>query len=104
MLESTPAPSLWQRLLSSLLGVLALVGATLMMVGALLLGLLLALGVMLWALLRGRRPGAVNLRWGTMPGRRGFGRPADPAPPGEVVDVQVRELRDTQDSRERPLP
>ena len=69
-----------------------LIGATLLMLGALLLGLLLAGGVVLWALLRGRRPGPVNIRWGRMPGTRGFGRP----PVGEVVDVQARDVSDAK--------
>jgi hypothetical protein len=90
MLDATPNPSLWQRTVSAAIRTVLLVSATLLMLGALLLGLLLASGVVLWALLRGRRPGPVNIRWGRMPGARGFGRP----PVGEVVDVQAREVSD----------
>ena len=86
----TPTPSLWQRTVSAVAGTFLLVGATLLMLGALLLGLLLATGVVGWSLLRGRRPGPVNIRWGRMPGARGFGRP----PTGEVVDVQARDVSD----------
>jgi hypothetical protein len=89
MLHAPPKLSLWQRTVSALLRTALLVGVTLLMLGALLLGLLLASGVVLWTLLRGRRPGAVNLRWGRMPGAHGFGRP----PSGEVVDVQAREVQ-----------
>lgn len=83
-----PHPSLWQRTVSSLLRLVLLAGATVLMIAALLMGLVLASGVVVWALLRGRRPPAVNLRWGRMPGARGFGRlVAD-----EVIDVQAREV------------
>lgn len=88
-MHATPNPSLWQRTWSALWRTVLLVSATLLMLGALVLGLLLASGVVLWAVLRGRRPGPVNLRWGRMPGARGFGRP----PSGEVVDVQAREVQ-----------
>ena len=83
-------PSLLQRMLSAVLGFALLVGGTLLMLGALLLGLVLASGVVLWALLRGRRPGPVNLHWGRMPRPRGFG-PRAPGQ-GDVVDVQAREV------------
>jgi hypothetical protein len=90
MLDATTNPSLWQRAVSAVIRTILLVSATLLVLGALLVGLLLASGVVLWALLRGRRPGPVNIRWGRMPGARGFGRP----PAGEVVDVQAREVSD----------
>lgn len=80
--------SLPQRLLSALLRFVLVVGGMMLMAGALLLGLVLASGVVLWALLRGRRPGPVNLRWGGMPRPRGFG----PRATGDVVDVQAREV------------
>ena len=81
-------PPLLQRIWDTLLNAVLLAGGMLLMLGALLLGLLLATGVLLWALLRGRRPGPVNLHWGRMPRPRGFG----PRPGGEVVDVQAREV------------
>lgn len=87
-LSSTAPLSLPQRLLSALLRFALIIGGTILMIGALLLGLVLASGVVLWALLRGRRPGPVNLRWGGMPRPRGFG----PRTTGEVVDVQAREV------------
>ena len=85
----SPNPSLGQRTVSALLRVVLLISATVLMIGAMLLGLVLASGVVLWALLRGRRPGPVNLRWGHMPRARGF---AQRPPRGEVVDVQAREV------------
>jgi hypothetical protein len=75
-------------LLSAVLRTVLVIFGMLLMLGALLLGLVLATGVVLWALLRGRRPGPVNLRWGYMPRPRGFGQ----KPSGEVVDVQAREV------------
>jgi hypothetical protein len=86
--SSTALLSLPQRLLSAGLRFALIVGGMILMLGALLLGLVLASGVVLWALLRGRRPGPVNLRWGYMPRPRGFG----PRAYGEVVDVQAREV------------
>ena len=88
MMHPSPNPSLWQRTVSALQRIVLLIGATVVMAGALLLGLVLASGVVLWALLRGRRPAAANLRWGRMPRAGGFGGPMD----GDVVDVQVREV------------
>ena len=76
-------PSAMQRALGMLARTVLWIAALLLMFTALLLGLLLAGGVVLWALLRGRRPGPVNLRWGAMPRPRGFGQ----RPAGEVVDV-----------------
>ena len=88
----SPAPSLLQRMLASIVRFVLVLGGMLLMAGALLLGMVVATGVVIWALLRGRRPGPVNLRWGTMPRPRGFGPPAG----GEVVDVQVREVDTTR--------
>jgi hypothetical protein len=88
MMQAPAHPSLWQRTVSALLGTVLALCAVVLVIGALLLGLVLASGIVLWALLRGRRPGPVNLRWGGMPGARGFGRPEG----GEVVDVQAREV------------
>lgn len=88
MMHVSPNPSLWQRTVSALLRIVLLISATVLMIGAMLIGLVLASGVVLWALLRGRRPGPVNLRWGRMPRTGGFGQPMD----GDVVDVQAREV------------
>lgn len=93
--QSPSAPaSLPQRLLSAVLSAVLVVGGMLLMLVALVMGLVLAGGVVLWALLRGRRPGPVNLRWGYMPRPPGFGpRPARPGA-ADVVDVQAREVED----------
>lgn len=84
-------PSLLARLSGAVLAVvLALVGFFLV-AGALAVGLVLAAGTVGWALLRGRRPGPVNLRWktGRAPG-------AKPSPGrGEVIDIEVREVDET---------
>ena len=88
MIHAPANPSLWQRTVAALLGTVLALGALVFMICALLIGLVLASGIVLWALLRGRRPGPVNLRWGRMPRGGGFGRPTD----GEVVDVQAREV------------
>jgi hypothetical protein len=75
------------RIARALLG-LALFG------GAVLLAVVLALGVLIWALLRGRRPVAVRSVWRHATARQPFG----PGPGGaarssaEVVDVEAREV------------
>lgn len=80
-----------------LLGVLRIARVLLGLVlfgGAMLLALLLALGVLAWALLRGRRPVAVRSVWRTAAARQPFGGGAGPASRGsaEVVDVEAREV------------
>jgi hypothetical protein len=69
MIDARANTKLWQRAVSALLRIVLLVSAMLLMLGALLLGLLLTSGVVLWALLRGRRPGPVDIRWGACPAR-----------------------------------
>lgn len=73
------------RVARAVLG-LALFGA------AMLLALVVALAVLLWALLRGRRPVAVRTVWRQAAARQPFGRGAAARPDGEVVDVQAREV------------
>jgi hypothetical protein len=60
------------------------------MLSLLVFGLLAGALLVVWALLHGRRPVL-----GRMPGARwrGFQRPA---PRGDVVDVEVREITDTR--------
>ncbi len=93
--RSPPSPSVGplQRLLAGVLSLFLVVGGMLLMLGALMLGLVMAAGVVLWALVRGRRPPTANLRWGRRMSRGGFRHPADfVRPRGEVVDVQAREV------------
>jgi hypothetical protein len=85
--------SIWQRGLTAMLRIVLLFGATVVLIGTLLLGLVLAVGIVLWALLRGRRPGPVNLRWASRPRYCGFGRPVNGDIAGEVVDVQAQEVQ-----------
>jgi hypothetical protein len=75
-----------KRLLRTLLKlVLLAVGAVLGLL-ALAFGLLLTAGLVLWALVRGRKPVQVQtFRW------RGMPRPGA-TPAGEVVDVEAREV------------
>jgi hypothetical protein len=80
--------STWGRAISIVLRALLAVASIVLVIGALLLGLMVAAGIVCWALLRGRRPGPVNLRWGTTAMSR---RPRQ-ASAGEVVDVQAREV------------
>jgi hypothetical protein len=77
----------------------ALFGA-LLMVGALLLGLVVGLGLVIFALLHGRRPQRVPFIWrkGEWPGRSRS--VSTPAGAGEVVDIEVRVIP-TDESKTR---
>jgi hypothetical protein len=81
----------------------ALFGA-LLMVGALLMGLLLGLTLMIFALLRGRRPQGVQFMWrkGQWPGRPRN----DPAPAsrGEVVDIDARVIAPDESKPQQSAP
>lgn len=88
-------PRTVSRLLAVLIGLALAVAGLLFMVGALVVGLLAAAGLTLWALLRGRRPVAMGFRWGGP----GFRRPPPPAS-GEVVDVEMRELPEPPRARD----
>jgi hypothetical protein len=94
-------PNALQRMLSALLRFALVIGGMLLMLGALMVALVLASGVLLWALLRGRRPEPVNLRWSTVPRPPGFARRASGAVV-EVVDVQVREVHEVRDMPPAP--
>ena len=84
------------RIARALLG-LALFG------GAMLLAVVLALGVLVWALLRGRRPVAVRSVWRHAAARQPFGGGAGRASRGsaEVVDVEAREVPALRPARGR---
>ena len=86
MIQNVPSSSLLSRFVAAVLRTVLAFAALLFVIGAFMLGIVLATGIVLWALLRGRRPGPVNLRW-----RSGLRR-SSPRPAGEVVDVQVREV------------
>lgn len=71
---------------AAVLRVFMALAAAMLVVGALVFGLTIGLALMAYALLRGRRPQGLRFAW-----RRG--RPAHtPRTPGEVVDVEVREV------------
>jgi hypothetical protein len=94
---NSPPPSGFTRAGSSFLGaflgiLFAIVGFFLML-GAVLLGLAVAAGALLWSLLRGKRPGPVRFEWRQATARAW--RPASGRPPAdEVVDVEMREIPD----------
>lgn len=70
--------------------------------GLLLMGLCVALIVIAWSLLRGRRPDVQWTTHGQRAGaafRRGFGRPVQT---GEIVDVELREVREVRDPKDEP--
>jgi hypothetical protein len=79
-------PTALQSVAHTLMRVRVVVAGALLAMLALALGLLLALGVMVWALLRGRKPVRVQtFRW------QGMSRPGR-APPDEVVDIEAHEV------------
>jgi hypothetical protein len=87
------------RLLTGLWrGLLAVLGMAVVL-ALLVLGIVLSLVLIVWALLRGRRPTPMRFHWSGM-GQGMTGRRARAAPPpsntqAEVVDVEVREITDT---------
>ncbi len=90
-----PPPAGFARSGPGVLGVLlGLVFAALgvvLMIGALLLGLVLAAAAAVWSLLRGRRPAPVRFEWRRATARAW--RPASGRPHSEeVVDIEVREV------------
>lgn len=71
---------------------LALFGLVVML-SALLAGVILALGLTFWALLRGRRPPSPRFAWRGFPPPGGRGRvPPRAAGSGEVIDIEAREV------------
>jgi hypothetical protein len=78
------------------LGVMAMV----LMLGALLVGTVLTIGLLAWALLRGRRlaPGAFSATFQRSRGRgpaAGWPRKAAANSPGQVIDVEARVVTET---------
>lgn len=99
----TPRPSntlvgIAQRVALALAAGVLAISAFIIAIGAVAFGLVIALGLALWALVRGRKPGSVKFTW---PPQRPYGRqpPSSASPPGEVVDVQVREVQGPPDAR-----
>jgi hypothetical protein len=96
----TPPPSsgftrAGSSFLGAFLGVLFAIVGFVLMVGAVLLGLAVAVGALLWSLLRGKRPAPVRFEWRQATARAW--RPASGRPPSdEVVDVEVREIPDAK--------
>jgi hypothetical protein len=87
-----------QSLMRFLLRALLAVGTLVLLLFTLVVGALLGIGVVAWALLRGRRPAKVQFRWQGM--RPPVGRTARPpfrsGPAHDVVDIEARELPDVQ--------
>jgi hypothetical protein len=92
--RDTPRASLADRLRA-----LAVLGLFLML-GALLVGALLALGLLVWALIRGRRLPAGTFS-AAFQRQRGFRREAKA--PGAVIDVEARVVADEPSQREVDL-
>jgi predicted lipid-binding transport protein (Tim44 family) len=89
--------------LGALLGILFAIVGFVVMVGALMLGLVVAIAALLWSLVRGRKPAPVRFEWRRHTARAW--RPASGRPPmDEVVDIEVREIRDDRNRSENGQP
>jgi hypothetical protein len=100
---TTPPPAGLARtgsgFLGALLGIAFAIVGFVVMVGALLLGLVVAIAALLWSLLRGRKPAPVRFEWRRQAARAW--RPASGRPAmDEVVDIEVREVRDDSNRSE----
>ena len=92
-----------QTLMQFLLRAVLAIGALFLLLFTLVVGTLLAIVVVSWALLRGRRPGKVQFRWqgmGRPPGRTA-GAPFHRPRADDVVDIEAREL---PEGKPRELP
>lgn len=79
--------------LGALLGIVFAIVGFVLMVGALLLALVVAIAALLWSLVRGRKPAPVRFHFRQATARAW--RPASGRPATEdVVDVEVREIPD----------
>ena len=78
----------WARATAAVVGTVLALLVVLIVVSALMVAIVVACGSVLWALLRGRRPEPVNLRWSAVRPARTSWR----APAGDVVDVLAREV------------
>lgn len=86
-------------ILGVLLGVLFAIVGFVLVIGALLLGLVVAAAAAIWSLLRGRRPALVRFEWRRATARAW--RPASGRPPSdEVVDIEAREITDAAPHRD----
>lgn len=69
-------------------------------------GVVVGLGVLLWSLVRGRRPTVLQFRrftqarWGGFAGAP-FAQPAKPQ--GEVIDIEAREVSPQGEAQRRPV-
>lgn len=88
--ERSTLPTILSRVIGFFIRLAAVLIGAVFALGLLLLGLMLTAGLVVWALLRGRRP---QVRRFKVDPRQPFGGFARRAPAGEVVDVEVREVR-----------
>lgn len=91
-------PGLLPRLFTTFLRLLLVAVGFLFALLLLAMGVVATLALLVWSLLRGRRPRIV--RFGG-PGRPPFGaaHPGPQAPVGEVVDIEAREVPDAPPPR-----
>jgi Flp pilus assembly protein TadB len=85
-------PAFVSRVVSALLRLVLVAVGLVFGLMALLAGLVLALWIIVWSLLRGRKPQVRRFRMKPTSAFGGMGRRA---PQGDVVDIQAREVPDT---------
>ena len=84
--------------LGTVLGLFVALFALMLMVGALLLGLVVAAAALLWSIVRGRRLGPMRFVWRQSMARARRSAAARP-PSGDVVDIEARVVTDDSASR-----
>lgn len=92
LIESLPLSTFVSRVVSALLRLVLVAAGLVFGLMALLAGLVLAFWLIVWSLLRGRKPQVRHFR---MKPTSPFGGMGTRAPQGDVVDIEAREVPDT---------
>lgn len=94
------------RLRTSLLRIVLMLFGLMMFFGVMLIGAVVSIIVIVWALLRGRKGAPLNFSWkGPVDWRTGgFRSPASKSAEAEVVDIEAREIEPTAAKIEKGEP
>jgi hypothetical protein len=95
---SSPLSSSLQRVGLTLIGIVLAIAGFLLMIGAVAVGLVVAAVWYVWSLLRGKPPGPVRFSW-PPPRFGGMGRRGGAPSPGDVIDIETREVPGPDDRR-----
>lgn len=83
---------IFRRVFAFLIRLVAIVLGAIVAAGLLLLGIVLTLALVVWALLRGRRPQVRRFKVDPRQPFGGFSRGGAAVDPADVVDVEAREV------------